>query len=78
MRSRHHYLRHQLIIEIRTFGGFIMTPDKAERLKIKELNEALEFAQEIEQKLQEFDISSAKVAEKWQNKVEDRVKKTNN
>ena len=55
-----------------------MTPHKAEGLKIKELNEALEFAQEVEHILQEFDVSSAKVADKWQNKVEDRVKKINN
>ncbi|VEP16924.1 hypothetical protein H1P_510027 [Hyella patelloides LEGE 07179] len=46
--------------------------------KIRELNEALEFAQQVDQKIQEFNVSSAQVANKWQNKVENQVKTSNN
>jgi hypothetical protein len=49
-----------------------MKPQKTEELKIKELNEALDFAETIERKIHEFNASSAKVAEKWQKKVEQR------
>lgn len=52
-----------------------MKPQKTEELKIKELNEALELAEEIDRKIHKFNASSAKVAEKWQKKVEER--KTN-
>ena len=43
--------------------------------KIEKLNKALNFAQEVDRKIQNFNDSSAKVAEKWQKKVEDRVQK---
>jgi hypothetical protein len=40
-----------------------MKSQKIEELKIKELNEALDFAETIERKLHEFNTISAKVAE---------------
>ena len=55
-----------------------MKPQKTEELIIKELNEALELAQKVDRKIQNFNDISAQVAEKWQKKVEDRVKKINN
>jgi len=41
--------------------------------KKQALGEALEFAKEIEQKIQEFNSDSAKTAEKWQKKVEHKL-----
>ena len=52
-----------------------MKSHKADKRTIQELNEALDFAKEIDEKLQDFDVSSARIADKWQKKVEDRVKK---
>lgn len=54
-----------------------MKPQKIKKLKIQELNEVLELAQKIDKKIKDFDVSSAKIAEKWQTKVEDISKKTN-
>ncbi|MGK7948155.1 MAG: hypothetical protein AB4368_04955 [Xenococcaceae cyanobacterium] len=55
-----------------------MKPQKINDTKMHELNKALEFAQEIDKKIQDFNASSAKVANKWQKKVENQVKKINN
>lgn len=54
-----------------------MKPQKIDKIDIKELNESLKFAKAIDEKLQEFNKSSAKVAEKWQKKAEDMSKKSN-
>jgi hypothetical protein len=43
--------------------------------KIQALNEALKFAQEVDKKIQDFNNSSAQIAEKWQKKAEDKTKK---
>ena len=43
----------------------------------KKLDEALDYAQQVNKKIQEFDFSSGKVAEKWQKKVENQEKKVN-
>lgn len=37
------------------------------------LDEALEFAEEIERKIQEFNSNSAITAEKWQKKAENKL-----
>ena len=55
-----------------------MKPQKIKKINIKELNESLKFAQAIDEKLEEFNKSSAKIAEKWQKKAEDKDKKNNN
>ena len=47
-----------------------MKPQKIEKIDLKELNESLEFAKAIDKKLQEFNHSSEKVAEKWQKRAE--------
>jgi tRNA U54 and U55 pseudouridine synthase Pus10 len=47
-----------------------MTSKKISTRKLQELDEALEFAYQVDKKLQEFNFSSAQVAEKWQKKVE--------
>ena len=54
-----------------------MKPQKTEKIDIKELNKSLKFAEAIDIKIQEFNNSSAKVAEKWQKKAEDMSKRTN-
>ena len=41
--------------------------------KLQELNEALEFAHQVDSKIQEFNLSSAQVAEKWQKRAENEV-----
>jgi hypothetical protein len=43
----------------------------------QELDEALEFAQEVDEKIQGFNTSSAQIADKWQKKVESKVEKYN-
>lgn len=47
-----------------------MTSPKINNNKMKALDEALEFAQEVEKKIQDFNNSSAQIADKWQKKVE--------
>jgi hypothetical protein len=41
--------------------------------KLQELNEALEFAKQVDRKILEFNLSSARVAEKWQQKAETKI-----
>jgi uncharacterized protein YoxC len=43
--------------------------------KMHALDEALKFAQEVNQKIQDFNNSSAEIAEKWQKKAENKTKK---
>jgi hypothetical protein len=54
-----------------------MTSQKINNSKKKALDEALEFAQEIDKKLQNFNTSSAQIADKWQKKIENKVHKQN-
>lgn len=44
--------------------------------KMRAFYEALEFAQKVDKKIQKFNTSSARVADKWQKKVENKVKKS--
>lgn len=55
-----------------------MKPQKINDAKMDELDKALEFAQKVDRTIQEFNASSAKLADKWQKKVENQVKKINN
>jgi hypothetical protein len=54
-----------------------MTSQKTNNNKKKGLDEALEFAQEVDKKMQDFNTSSAQIADKWQKKVESKVEKYN-
>jgi hypothetical protein len=54
-----------------------MTLQKINNNKTKALDEALEFAQEVDKKMQDFNTSSAQIADKWQKKVESKVQKHN-
>lgn len=51
-----------------------MKSKKINKQKLQELNKALEFAKQVDEKIQEFNLSSARVAEKWQQKAENKVK----
>ena len=54
-----------------------MKPEQTNNLKIQDLNEALNFAKEVNRKIQEYNLASEKVAEKWQKKVEGQRNKAN-
>lgn len=54
-----------------------MKPEKTNKLKMQELNEALNFAKEVDNKIQEYDLTSEKVAAKWQKRVNTRKNKVN-
>lgn len=54
-----------------------MTSQKTNNNQKKALEEALEFAQEVDKKIQNFNISSAQIADKWQKKVENQDQKQN-
>ena len=54
-----------------------MKPEEVKELKIQELNEALNFAREVDKKIKEYDLASEKVAAKWQKKVEFQKNKVN-
>jgi hypothetical protein len=62
---------------IRASGGFIVTLPKINSKKMQALDEALKFAQEADEKIQDFNNSSAEIAEKWQKKAEDKTNKNN-
>ncbi|MEL6441502.1 MAG: hypothetical protein AAFQ80_19900 [Cyanobacteria bacterium J06621_8] len=47
-----------------------MRSQKPNNTNIQELNEALKFAKEVGQKIQEYDRVSEQVAEKWQRRAE--------
>jgi uncharacterized protein YoxC len=53
-----------------------MTTQKTNNNKKKALDEALEFAQEIDKKIQDFNTSSAHIADKWQKRIENKGLKT--
>jgi hypothetical protein len=55
-----------------------MKPKEISDRKSQELNEALEFAHQVDKKIQEFNLSSAQVAEKWQKKAENKVRQDKN
>lgn len=50
-----------------------MTSSRINNDKKQTLGEALKFAEEIELKIQEFNSDSAKTAEKWQKKAENKL-----
>jgi uncharacterized protein YoxC len=52
-----------------------MTLPETNNKKMQALDEALKFAQEVDKKIQGFNNSSAEIAEKWQNKAEEKTKK---
>jgi hypothetical protein len=47
-------------------------PPEINEQKLQELNEAVEFAKQVDEKIQKFNFSSAQVAEKWQQKAENK------
>jgi hypothetical protein len=55
-----------------------MKSKKINDRKLQELNEVLEFAEQVNRKIQEFNLSSAQVAEKWQRKAEYKITKEQN
>ncbi len=54
-----------------------MTSQKINNNNKKAVNEALEFAQEVDKKIQDFNNSSTQIADKWQKKAENQVHKQN-
>lgn len=50
-----------------------MTLPETNNKKMQALGEALKFAQEVDKKIQDFNNSSAAIAEKWQKKAEDKA-----
>ena len=54
-----------------------MKPEEVKELQIQELNEALNFAKEVDEKIKKYNRASEKVAAKWQKKVEEQNNKVN-
>jgi hypothetical protein len=54
-----------------------MTSQKINNNKKKALKEALELAQEVDKKIQNFNTNSAQIADKWQKRIENKVQKHN-
>jgi hypothetical protein len=52
-----------------------MTLPETNSKKMQALDEALNFAQEVDKKIQDYNKSSAEIAEKWQKKAEERTNK---
>ncbi|MGF1542703.1 MAG: hypothetical protein ACFCU5_20060 [Pleurocapsa sp.] len=53
-------------------------PPEINEQKLQELNEAVEFTKQLDEKIQKFNLSSAQVAEKWQQKVQNKDKQDKN
>ena len=49
-----------------------MTKPSLNEQQLAELDEVLNFAKEVEQKIKEFSEDSEKIAQKWQRRAEDK------